>query len=176
MLANRTTVGLNSLQGIGIRIVGRLGGITADGTAQFSGSLPNQCTLADLKLGRLLDTIDAWAESAGLDSEAEPPERFPATQVPSSPPLLLSLASGDIKTVMWATGYRPAYPWLHVPALDAKGRVRHDGGVTPCPGLYLIGATFLRRRKSSLIDGVGDDARELSAHLVGYLAQPANLT
>ena len=173
---NRTTVGLNSLQDIGIRIVGRLGGITADGTAQFSGSLPNQCTLADLKLGRLLDTIDAWAESAGLDSEAEPPERFPATQVPSSPPLLLSLASGEIKTVMWATGYRPAYPWLHVPALDAKGRVRHDGGVTPCPGLYLIGATFLRRRKSSLIDGVGDDARELSAHLVGYLAQPANVT
>ena len=43
-------------------------------------------------------------------------------------------------------------------------------------GLYLIGATFLCRRKSSLIDGVGDDARELSAHLVGYLAQVANVT
>jgi putative flavoprotein involved in K+ transport len=172
----RNTVELNSLQGIGVRIVGRLGGITTEGTAQFSGSLPNQCTLADLKLGRLLDTIDAWAESAGIDSEAGPPERFPATRVPASPPLLLSLISGEIKTVIWATGYRPEYPWLHIPTLDAKGRVIHDGGVTACPGLYLMGATFLRRRKSSLIDGAGDDARELSAHLVGYLDQLANVT
>ena len=42
--------------------------------------------------------------------------------------------------------------------------------MTACPGLYLIGATFLRRRKSSFIDGVGGDARELSAHLATYLA------
>jgi putative flavoprotein involved in K+ transport len=28
---------------------------------------------------------------------------------------------------------------------------------------------FLRRRKSSLIDGAGDDARDLSAHLISYL-------
>ena len=74
---------------------------------------------------------------------------------------------------MWATGYRSDYPWLHVPVLDHKGKVRHDGGVTACPGLYLIGATFLRRRKSSFIDGVGDDARELSAHLATYLGTVA---
>ena len=48
----RATIDLNSLQGIGVRLVGRLGGITSDGIAQFSGSLPNQCALADLKLGR----------------------------------------------------------------------------------------------------------------------------
>ena len=57
----RLTVDLNSLQRIGVRIVGRLAGVTDDGTAQFSGSLPNQCALADLKLGRLLDTLDDWA-------------------------------------------------------------------------------------------------------------------
>ena len=71
--------------------------------------------------------------------------------------------------MIWATGYRPDYPWLHVPVLDPKGQVRHDGGVTGLPGLYLIGAKFLRRRKSSFIDGVGDDARELSAHLAQHL-------
>ena len=53
--------------------------------------------------------------------------------------------------------------------LDRKGMVRHDGGVTASPGLYLMGVPFMRRRKSTLIDGAGDDARELSAHLASYL-------
>ena len=54
--------------------------------------------------------------------------------------------------------------------LDPKGNIRHDGGVvTEAPGLYVMGLPFLRRRKSSLIDGAGDDARDLSAHLASYL-------
>jgi putative flavoprotein involved in K+ transport len=81
--------------------------------------------------------------------------------------------SGLAMRVVWATGYRSDYPWLHIPVLDPKGRVRHDGGVTPVPGLYLIGAPLLRRRKSTLIDGAGDDARDLSAHLIGYLDETA---
>jgi putative flavoprotein involved in K+ transport len=169
----RSTIDLNALQQLGVRVVGRLGGVTSEGTAQFSGSLLNQCTLADLKLRRLLDSLDEWATGNGVDDEVGPPERFAPTEVPESPPLLLRLASGEIRTVIWATGYRPEYPWLHVPVLDAKGWVRHEGGVTPAPGLYLMGATFLRRRKSTFIDGVGPDARDLSEHLAGYLDQLA---
>ena len=165
----RSTVDLNSLQHIGVRLVGRLAGVTDDGTAQFSGSLPNQCALADLKLGRLLDALDDWAIEHGVDGETDPPERFPPTNVPLDSPLLLPLRTGDIKTIIWATGYRPEYPWLHIPVLDAKGAVRHVGGVTPVPGLYLMGTTFLRRRKSTLIAGAGDDARDLSTHLCEYL-------
>lgn len=172
----RLTVDLNSLQSIGVRLVGRLAGVTDDGTAQFSGSLPNQCALADLKLGRLLDTLDEWAREHGVDTETDPPERFAPTDVPAAPPLLLSLRTGGFKTIIWATGYRPEYPWLHIPVLDAKGAVRHDGGVTAVPGLYVMGTTFLRRRKSTLIVGAGDDAQELSTHLCEYLGQPANVT
>jgi putative flavoprotein involved in K+ transport len=95
--------------------------------------------------------------------------------VPQLPPLLLPLGSGEIKTIIWATGYRPDYSWLDVPVLDGKGRVRHNGGITPVPGLYLMSATFLRRRRSTFIDGAGDDARDLSAHLVGYLDESANV-
>jgi putative flavoprotein involved in K+ transport len=164
---SRSTLDLNALQRAGVRLVGRLGGITAEGTAQFSGSLLNQCTLADLKLTRLLNTLDEWASTCGLDGEADPPERFEPTDVPTDAPLLLRLR--EITTVIWATGFRPEYPWLDVPVLDAKGRVRHDGGVTPSPGLYLIGANFLRRRKSGFIDGVGQDAHELAAHMAGHL-------
>ena len=74
----------------------------------------------------------------------------------------------DGETV-FATGFRPDYSWLDVPVLDRKGQVRHDGGVVESPGMYLMGMQFLRRRKSALIDGAGDDARDLSGHLAAYL-------
>jgi putative flavoprotein involved in K+ transport len=164
----RITLDLNALAATGIRIIGRIGAIR-DGVALFSGSLPNVCTLADLKLGRLLDLIDEWALREGLapGSEARPE----ATRVPDPPPLDLDLRSGQIRTVVWATGYRPDYSWLDFPILDRKGRVRHDGGVvTEVPGLYLMGMPFLRRRKSSLIDGAAVDSMDLTTHLEGLLA------
>src|SRR5918994_4216597 len=81
----RATVDLNALTERGVRLVGRLAGIR-DGTAQFSGSLPNVCALADLKLGRLLDAIDAWAGTDGHRDERPAP-----TRVPDPPPLTLDL-------------------------------------------------------------------------------------
>ena len=74
----------------------------------------------------------------------------------------MDLASGEIRTIIWATGYRPDYSWLDVPVLDRKG---HDPPRRrrrrSRPGMYLMGMPFLRRRKSTLIDGAGDDARDL---------------
>jgi len=55
--------------------------------------------------------------------------------------------------------------------LDAKGRLRHDGGVVDAPGLYAIGLPVLRRRKSTFIHGAEDDARDIVAHLAAYLAR-----
>jgi putative flavoprotein involved in K+ transport len=164
----RVTVDINTLRERGVGIVGRLAGIT-DGTAQFSGSLRNVCALADLKLNRLLDTFDAWAVDAAIDTELEPPHRLSETVVEVSPPLALDLGRADIRTVIWATGYRPDYSWLDLPVLDRKGQLRHDGGVVEAPGMYVMGLPFLRRRKSSLIDGAGDDARDLSEHLASFL-------
>jgi putative flavoprotein involved in K+ transport len=165
---DRRTVDLNSLTDVGVKLAGRLAGIR-DGKAQFSGSLRNMCTLADLKMNRLLDTIDEWATCNGLDSEVAPPHRFAPTRVDASPPLGLDLESGAIRTLLWATGYHPDYSWLDVPVFDHRGRVRHDGGVVESPGMYLIGMPVLRCRRSSFIDGAGNDARHLSSHLVSYL-------
>ena len=168
--ADRRTIDLNSLTAIGVKLVGRLAGVN-DGKAQFSGSLRNVCALADLKMKRLLDAIDEWATQNGLDGDTAPSHRLPSTEVEASPPLLLNLARGEIKTIIWATGFRPDYAWLDVPVLDGKGYIRHDGGVAESPGMYVMGMPFLRRRKSSLIDGVGDDARDLSGHLSSYLSE-----
>jgi putative flavoprotein involved in K+ transport len=167
---DRSTLDINALTAIGVKLVGRLAGISENGRTQFSGSLRNMCALSDLKMGRLLDRIDEWAQKNGFDATIDPPNRLPATRVEPTPPLGMDLASGEIKTIIWATGYRPDYSWLEVPVLDRKGRmIQHDGGVVSSPGMYLMGAQFLRRRKSALIDGACDDARELSAHLRSYL-------
>jgi putative flavoprotein involved in K+ transport len=164
----RSTLDLNALSAIGVRLAGRLAGIK-DGKAQFSGGLRNQCALSDLKMGRLLDAIDQWASANGLDGPIDAPTRPAPTHVEERPPLEMDLVREGIRTIVWATGYRPDYSWLQAPVLDRKGRIRHDGGVTESPGLYVMGLQFLRRRKSALIDGAGDDARDLSAHLAAYL-------
>lgn len=166
--ADHNMLDLNALTAAGVRLVGPIAGIN-DGKAQFSGSLANQCASSDLKMNRLLESFDNWADEHGLGPKFGSPHRFEPTKVEASPPLGLDLTSGEIQTVLWATGYRPDYSWLDVPVLDRKGRIRHNGGIVEAPGLYLMGQQFLRRRKSALIDGAGDDARDLSEHLLAYL-------
>jgi putative flavoprotein involved in K+ transport len=171
----RTTLDLNTLGAAGVAIVGRLAAIR-DGRALFSGGLRNQFALADLKLERLLDTFDEWARSNGRDADVGPPERFEPTRVPAASPLSLDLGRGAIRTVIWATGFHPDYRWLDVPVVDHKGHLRHDGGVVESPGLYAIGLPVLRRRKSTFIHGAEDDARDVVAHLAGYLGGTAGPT
>jgi putative flavoprotein involved in K+ transport len=125
--------------------------------------------MADLKLGRLLDRFDSWATQTGIDDEVGGTERLESTRLDDNPTLSIDLKRGEIRTIVWATGYRPDYRWLDVPVLDRKKRLLHKGGVVAAPGMYVLGLPFMRRRKSSFIHGVGDDARELSEHLEEYL-------
>ena len=165
----RTTLDLNALSGIGVELVGRLSAVR-DGRALFSGGLRNLFALADLKMERLLDTFDAWSRDHERD-DTGPPERFEPTRVPASSRLQIDLTSGEIRSIVWATGFRPDYSWLNVPVVDEKGHLRHDGGVVDSPGMYALGLPVLRRRKSSFINGVEEDARDVIDHLAGYLAR-----
>lgn len=153
---------LNALQAIGVKVTGRFVGVR-DGQALFSGSLANQCALSDLKMNRLLDSVDDWAVSQ-LPGAVDAPCRFAPTRCPSNPALSLSLTDGRMRTVVWATGLGPDFSYLQLPVFDERGRLRHERGWV-APGLYVLGLPFLRRRKSALIDGVGDDARELADHM-----------
>jgi putative flavoprotein involved in K+ transport len=162
----RRDLDLNALTAGGAELVGRLSA-ARDGTALFSGSLRNVCNLADLKLVRLLDAVDEWAaDGAG-------PRPTP-TRVDDDPRLAIDLVGEGYDTVLWATGFRPDHSWLHVPVLDRKGDLRHHGGVvTGAPGLYRMGLTYLRRRKSSFIHGAEDDAHDLVEHLAAHLTATA---
>jgi putative flavoprotein involved in K+ transport len=164
------TTDLNTLTALGLRTVGRLGRIT-DGVAQFSGALANTCALADLKMNRFLNRADEWATASGLDDDLPRPHRFAPTRVDPRTPLELDLTSGEITTVLWATGFRPDHSWLDIPVRDRNGRIRHDGGVvTGAPGLYVLGLPVLRTRASTYIHGAAADAEALADHLRSYLS------
>jgi hypothetical protein len=165
----RATLDLNVLTAMGVELVGRWA-MVRDGRALFSGGLRNMFSLADLKLRRLLDAFDEWALTSGRDAEFSPPERLEPTRVPESSRLQLDLGSGEIRSIVWTTGFRPEYGWLDVPVVDAKGHLEHEGGVVGTPGLYALGLPVLRRRRSTFICGIEDDAREVTDHLAGYLA------
>src|SRR5690349_12403623 len=165
----RATLDLNALALMGVELVGRWAAVR-DGRALFSGGLRNVFSLADLKMRRLLDTFDEWARAHGRDADVDPPERSAPTRVPDSARLQMDLGRGEIRSIVWATGFRPDYDWLDVPVVDEKGRLRHEGGVADSPGLYALGLPVLRRRKSTFIYGIEDDAREVIDHLARYLA------
>jgi putative flavoprotein involved in K+ transport len=165
---DRADLDLNALTSRGAELVGRLAAVR-DGHALFSGSLRNVCNLADLKLARLLETIDARAAADGLGGDGT--VRPEPTRVPGAPRLDVDLVADGYETVLWATGFRADYRWLDVPVLDRKGELRHDGGIVrDAPGLYRIGLNFLRRRKSSFIHGAEDDATDIVEHLVAQLS------
>lgn len=161
---------LNSVSTRGVTIAGRLVGRSGD-KAQFSGSFANMCASADLKQGRLLDRLDDYAHTNGLDAELAAPHR-PVATLPHAPLLEADLRSID--TIVWATGFRPSYPCLDPRLLDRKGALVHDGGALSVPGLYVLGLPFMRRRKSSFLDGVGPDAAELCDHLCTHLDHNAH--
>jgi putative flavoprotein involved in K+ transport len=169
---DRATLDLNALQAMGVELVGRLSTIR-DGCALFSGGLRNLFALADLKMDRLLDAFDEWARTTGRGAEAGPPERFEPTRAPAASRLQIDLRRGEFAAIVWATGFKADYSWLRVPVVCEKGELRHVGGVVESPGLYALGLPVLRRRKSTFIHGIEDDARDVIAHLAAYLGSPS---
>jgi putative flavoprotein involved in K+ transport len=166
--SDRRTLDLATLSAAGVDLAGRLVGV-ARGRGQFSGSLANHLASADLKQHRLLERIDQFVDERPGDPRfdglgpIDRPARFTVDAIPAE----IDLA--DFPTVVWATGYRPRYPWLDQNLLDPAGRLRHDGGVVDAPGLYVLGLPFQRRRKSAFLDGVGRDAEALVLHLMHHL-------
>jgi putative flavoprotein involved in K+ transport len=161
---DHATLDLPVLEGRGVRLTGRA--IGAEGSRVFfDDDLIKHTAAADVKLAALLVRIDEHVEASRLEGEVAGPEPFSPFLWPRPAPTEIDLEAEGITTVVWATGFRRRYPWLKVPVLDARGEIRHEGGVTASPGLYVLGLNFLRRRKSTFIDGVGDDARDLADHI-----------
>ena len=77
----------------------------------------------------------------------------------------------DVGSVIWATGCRSDYSWIHVPVFDERGRLLHRRGVTASPGLYFLGLTWQHTRGSALLGFVKDDAEHIAQQIAAF--QPA---
>ncbi len=81
-----------------------------------------------------------------------------------------SRETASVETAIWATGYQEQADWIVIPeAKDTKGHLLHQRGISPVPGLYLIGRSWQWTRGSALLTGVGDDAFYLTKHLLHQL-------
>lgn len=160
---DKADLDLAALQDNGVRLSGRLTGV--DGrTVHFAADLAATTARAETGRRRLLAEIDDYIHSNGLPTEVL--DREPVRPVPvDGEQDRLDLRSEGISTVLWATGFRRRYPWLGIPVLDEAGEIRHRRGVTPVPGLYVLGLRFQHRRNSSFLDGVRHDAEFIANHL-----------
>ncbi len=154
-------VDLPTLRQAGVRLAGRLTGIDAR-RAWFADDLAATTTLSEQRMMGVLARIDRYIRANGLDV----PDPEPVARLLRPTGLdRLHLRRGGIGTVVWATGFTRDYPWLHVPVLDGRGEIRQRRGITPVPGLYVLGQRFQHRRDSNFIDGVRHDAAHLAHHM-----------
>ena len=81
-------------------------------------------------------------------------------------PLLAGDQTLDVANVIWCTGFRPDFSWIHLPAFDEAGDPKHVRGVVPSePGLYFVGLLFLYAAVSDVLPGVGRDAEYIAEHI-----------
>jgi putative flavoprotein involved in K+ transport len=166
---DHSSIDLSVLHERGVRLVGRIGDI--DGRRVTLGDdLAATTAAADIKMAEILTRIDQFIDTVGIDAGAREPFT-PTWPLAADAPARLDLELEGIETVIWATGYRRSYPWLHLPVLDARGEIMHTGGITPEPGLYVLGLNFQCRRNSSFIDGVGHDACVVAHEIARSMAR-----
>jgi putative flavoprotein involved in K+ transport len=126
-------------------------------------------TTVDSRLGRKLSTRDTLIGS----SPRELKRRFGVELKPRAVDAqgrTVRFEDGselEVDAIIWATGYRPDYSWIKLPAFD-DGRLRHRRGVTDVPGLYFLGLTWQHTRGSALIGWVKDDAEYIAQQIAAY--------
>ena len=167
----RATLDLNALTDLGVELVGRLSAVR-DGRALFSGGLRN-CSRSPISRWGACSTRSTNGRAPRTRADGARPNASRHARAAVLSPADRS-AQRRLRTIVWATGFRPDYSWLQVPVVDEKGHLRHVGGVVESPGMYALGLPVLRRRKSTFIHGIEDDARDVTAHLAVFLGSASS--
>jgi putative flavoprotein involved in K+ transport len=118
---------------------------------------------------QFVKSADDYVRQNGLDlpDDDRPREPLPEPKEVIAPILELDLRATGISSVVWATGFRNDFGWVHLPIFVEIGNPPtqepiHRRGVTDIPGLYFIGLPWLSKLKSSTMPGVGEDAAFLA--------------
>ena len=149
------------LNDMGVELLGRYAG--ADGSkVQFADDLAASVDFGDARLVDTLKFVEAYCAAHGTARptfEMPPPLRIKTrTQ--------LDLAQDGIGSVIWTSGYRPDYGWVRFPVFDDMGFPAQTNGRSTVPGLYFMGVHWMRKNKSSILYGVGEDAEVVARHIV----------
>ncbi|HEY8802095.1 MAG TPA: NAD(P)-binding domain-containing protein [Candidatus Dormibacteraeota bacterium] len=141
------------LHNMGVELLGRYSG--AEGMKmQFADDAAASVDFGDARLADLLKFIETYCASSGITP--------PTLEMP--PPLRvktrtdLDIARDGIGAVIWTSGYRPDYGWVKAPVFDDMGFPVQTDGRTKVPGLYFMGVHWMRKGKSAILYGVGEDA------------------
>ena len=149
-----------TLQAMGVELVGHYIG-AADGTVHFADDLAATVAAGDAMSAFFKKWIDAVCEKRGIPVPWEMP---PPMQVDARAEL--DIAREGISTVIWTSGYRPAYGWVHFPVFDEMGFPIQRDGSSSVPGLYFMGVHFQRKAQSAVLYGVGEDAELVARDIV----------
>lgn len=159
--ADNRDLDLGNLQDAGVCLVGRATAAQSD-RMWFADDLAETLRKADAGLEQLLGKIDAYIEAHVRGAAAAEIIR----PVPCPEPVTeVVFEDAGITSIIWATGYERRYPWLKLPILNERGDIRHRKGITPEPGVVVLGLRFQATKGSNLIDGVGADAVELADYI-----------
>jgi putative flavoprotein involved in K+ transport len=154
----------------GITLLGHFLG--ADGyRARFAADLGESVAWGDQLNAKLMAMIRKVAADRGL-----PPPDIAAPE-PFDPSAPEELDLSGFGAVVFASGFRPDYAsWVRFEgAFDEYGfPIQDDGASTVVDGLYFIGVHFMRKRKSSLLSGVGEDAGIVARRIEAEVAPAAS--
>jgi putative flavoprotein involved in K+ transport len=150
----------------GVVLLGRLEG-AANGRIFLATDLRENLANADQSAAKLKKSIDEFIRKMAIDApEDDAANDFGPNEGAEGEPLLeLDLATKDIASVVWATGYRREFGWIHLPITGEDGDPIHRRGVSPFPGLFFLGLRLLHKPKSELLLGVGEDAMFLTSQI-----------
>ncbi|HJT03923.1 MAG TPA: NAD(P)/FAD-dependent oxidoreductase, partial [Pseudonocardiaceae bacterium] len=156
-----------TLQAMGVQLLGRLAGVDGH-RAHFADDLADSVAFGDARYADIRQLFTTQLPAKGMTvPELPDPPPFVA-----EPPSELDLRGFGV--VIFTCGFRPDYArWVQLPAFDAMGfPLTDDGASTVVPGLFFCGVHFLRKRKSSFLYGVGEDAAVVARSVVRYRSQP----
>ena len=168
LLSNPVTTGrggghdlhLRTLHAMGVELIGRYAG--ADGTKlHFIDDLARSCDAGDDLTRVLMKWVGELCAKTGMPVpwEVPAPMRIPARTE-------LDVVDDGISTVIWTSGFRPDYSWVHFPVFDDMGFPIQQDGRSAVPGLYFMGVHFMRKGRSATLYGVRDDAEVVARQIV----------
>jgi putative flavoprotein involved in K+ transport len=149
------------LHDMGVELVGRYLG--ADGSKiRFADDLAASVDFGDARLADLLKFIEAYCTGTG----ATPPRFDLPSPLRVKTRTELDITQDGIGAVIWTSGYRPDYGWVKFRVLDDMGFPVQTDGRTDVPGLYFMGVHWMRKGKSSILYGVGEDAEVVAGQII----------